>query len=93
MLNEVPSLTYVGSFMLTLITQSVFLTWLVNNTDGSVLMSTLNHYLVNVSSGLIVTVYGLITWDVLSTLESLSYSLIAIVLLFRYGKRRLMLTK
>ena len=83
MLNEVPSLTYVGSFMLTLITQSVFLTWLVNNTDGSVLMSTLNHYLVNVSSGLIVTVYGLITWDVLSALESLSYSLIAIVLLFR----------
>jgi membrane protease YdiL (CAAX protease family) len=32
MSNNVPSLEYMGSFMLTVIAQSVFITWLVNNT-------------------------------------------------------------
>ena len=84
-MNDIPSLAYIGSFMLTLITQSVFMTWLVNNTKGSVLMATLNHYSVNISSGLAVSVLGLITWDALSILMALSYTLIAIVLFFLYG--------
>jgi hypothetical protein len=78
-----------GSFMLTVIAQSVFITWLVNNTGGSVLMATLQHYAVNISSGLVVTVLGLITWDALSIMISLSYSVIAIALLFLFGPRRL----
>ena len=89
-MNDVPSLGYVGSFMLTLVAQSVFITWLVNNTGGSVLMATLHHYAVNIFSGLVVSVLGLITWDALSIMESLSYSVIAIVLLLIYGPRRLM---
>jgi membrane protease YdiL (CAAX protease family) len=93
MSNDVPSLGYMGSFMLTVIAQSVFITWLVNNTGGSVLMATLNHYAVNISSGLVVTVLGLITWDALSIMISLSYSVIAMVLLFLYGPSRLMLAQ
>jgi membrane protease YdiL (CAAX protease family) len=93
MSNEVPSLGYMGSFMLTVIAQSVFITWLVNNTGGSVLMATLYHYAVNISSGLVVSVLGLITWDALGIMESLSYSVIAIALLFLYGPRRLMLSQ
>ncbi|UCD44144.1 MAG: CPBP family intramembrane metalloprotease [Candidatus Bathyarchaeota archaeon] len=89
-MNDVPSPGYIASFMLTLIAQSVFITWLVNNTEGSVLIATLNHYAVNISSGLVVSVLGLITWDALSIMESLSYSVIAIALLFLYGPRRLM---
>lgn len=91
--NDVPSPGYMGSFMLTVIAQSVFITWLVNNTGGSVLMATLNHYAVNISSGLVVSVLGLITWDALSIMFSLSYSVIAIALLFLYGPRRLMLAQ
>jgi hypothetical protein len=56
-------------------------------------MATLNHYAVNISSGLVVNVLGLITWDILSIMLSLSYSVIAIVLLFLYGPRKLMLTQ
>jgi membrane protease YdiL (CAAX protease family) len=93
MSNDIPSLAYMGSFMLTVIAQSVFITWLVNNTGGSVLMATLHHYAVNVSSGLVVTVLGLITGDAFSIMISLSYSVIAIVLLFLYGPRRLMLAQ
>jgi membrane protease YdiL (CAAX protease family) len=92
-MNDVPSPVYMGSFMLTLIAQSVFITWLVNNTGGSVLMATIFHYAVNVSSGLVVSVLGLITWDALSVMESLSYSVIAIILLFLYGPRRLLLAQ
>jgi len=92
-MKDVPSLGYIGSFMLTVIAQSVFITWLVNNTGGSVLMATLNHYAVNISTGLVVSVLGLITWDALSIMISLSYSVIAIVLLFLYGPRRLMLAR
>jgi len=93
MSNDVPSLGYMGSFMLTVIAQSVFITWLVNNTGGSVLMATLNHYAVNISSGLVVSVLGLITWDALGIMVSLSYSVMAMVLLFLYGPRRLMLAQ
>ena len=89
-MNDVPSLGYMVSFMLTLVAQSVFITWLINNTGGSVLMATLYHYAVNISSGLVISVLGLITWDVFSIMESLSYSVIALVLLFKYGPRRLM---
>jgi hypothetical protein len=73
--------------MLTVIAQSVFITWLVNNTGGSVLMATLNHYAVNISTGLVVSVLGLITWDALSIMISLSYSVIAAVLLYLYGPK------
>ena len=89
-MNDIPSLVYIGSFLLNLIAQSVFITWLVNNTGGSVLMATLFHYAVNISSGLVVSVLGLITWDVLSIMESLSYSVIAVVLLVLYGPKLLM---
>jgi membrane protease YdiL (CAAX protease family) len=86
-MRDVPSLGYIGSFMLTVIAQSVFITWLVNNTGGSVLMATLNHYAVNISTGLVVSVLGLITWDALSIMISLSYSVIAAVLFFLYGPK------
>jgi hypothetical protein len=90
-MNDIPSLVYTGSFMLTLIAQSVFITWLVNNTGGSVLMASLNHYAVNISTGLAVSILGLITMDALSVMMSLSYLVIAIVILFRYGWQSLML--
>ena len=91
-MNDVPSLVYIGSFFLTLIAQSVFITWLVNNTGGSVFMASLYHYSVNLSSGLVVSVLGLITWDTFSIMESVSSLVIAIVLLYLYGPR-LMLEK
>ena len=84
-MNDVPSVGYMASFMLALMAQSVFITWLVNNTGGSVLMATLYHYAVNISSGLVVSVLGLITWDALSIMESLSNTAIAIALLILYG--------
>jgi membrane protease YdiL (CAAX protease family) len=93
MMNDVPSLVYMGSFMLMVIAQSVFITWLVNNTGGSVLMATLNHYALNISAGLVVTVLGLISLDVFSIMISLSNYVIAILLLFIYGPRRLMLAQ
>ena len=77
-------------FMLTLLTQSVFLTWLVNNTGDSVLMATLNYYAVNISGGIVVTALGLITWDTLGIMESISYSIIAITLIVLFGPRTLL---
>jgi membrane protease YdiL (CAAX protease family) len=90
-MNDIPSLGYMASFILTLTAQSVFITWLVNNTGGSVLMATIFHYSVNISSGLVVSVLGLMTWDAFSIMESLSYTVIALVLLYMYGPRRLMI--
>ena len=86
-MNDVPSLVYIGSFFLTLMAQSVFITWLVNNTGGSVLMASLYHYSVNLSSGLVVSVLGLITLDTFSIMESVSSLVIAIVLFYLYGPK------
>ena len=83
-MNDIPSLVYIGSFILMLIAQSVFLTWIVNETGGSVLMASLNHYAVNISTGLAVSVFGLITMDALSVMMSLSYLVIAIVISLLY---------
>ena len=83
-MNDIPSLVYIGSFILMLIAQSVFLTWIVNETGGSVLMASLNHYAVNISTGLAVSVFGLITMDALSVMMSLSYLGLAIVISLLY---------
>ena len=80
---------YVLSFMLVCVTESVFMTWLVNSTDGSILMASIFHYSVNMSTGLVTSVLGLITIEVLGLMMALVYGLIIVVLVYRYGYQTL----
>ena len=80
---------YVFTFMLGVVVESVFITWLVNSTDGSVLMASIFHYSVNISVGLLAAVLGLITYEALGFMEALVYAVIAAVLIFRHGHQHL----
>jgi hypothetical protein len=80
---------YVFTFMLGCTVESVFIAWLVNSTNGSVLMSSIFHYSMNVSAGLFAALLGLITYEALGLMKALVYSVIAIILVIRYGRQHL----
>ena len=76
---------YVSTFILGTVTGSVFMTWLYNNTDGSLVMASLYHYSVNIFEALAVAVLGLITWEALSLINGIIYLAISAALVIRYG--------
>ena len=80
---------YVFTFMLGCTVESVFIAWLVNSTDGSVLMASIFHYSMNVSAGLFAAILGLITYEALGLMKALVYSVIVIFLVLRYGRQHL----
>ena len=89
LLGQVITPMYVFTFMLGVVVESVFITWLVNSTDGSVLMASIFHYSVNISAGLVAAVLGLITYEALGFMEALVYTVIIAVLIIKYGHQHL----
>lgn len=89
MLGQVITPMYVFTFMFGCVVESVFIAWLVNSTDGSVLMSSIFHYSMNISAGLFAALLGLITYEALGLMKALVYSVIVIILVIRYGRQHL----
>lgn len=85
LLGQVITPTYIFGFFLGCITESVFMTWLVNSTKGSLVMASIFHYSVNMSVGLFANVLGLITYDALGFIKGSVYVLIIAALVVRYG--------
>jgi hypothetical protein len=75
-------------FALSCVVQTVFFTWIFNNTRGSLAMASLLHFSLNVSLGLI-AVLGLVPMDRYLWIQSVIYAILVIVVICIFGGRRL----
>jgi len=75
-------------FALSCVVQTVFFTWIFNNTRGSLAMASLLHFSLNVSLGLI-AVLGLVPMDKYLWIQSVIYAILAIVVICIFGGGRL----
>jgi uncharacterized protein len=77
-------------FALSCAVQTVFFTWIFNNTRGSLAMASLLHFSLNVSLGLI-AVLGLVPMASYIWIQSVVYAILVIVVIGVFGGRRLSL--
>lgn len=75
-------------FALFCVVQTVFFTWIFNNTRGSLAMASLLHFSLNVSLGLI-AVLGLVPMARYIWIQSVVYAILVVVVIGTFGGRRL----
>ena len=77
------------AFTLSTIALSILITWVVNNTKGSVLFATLIHYVSNFSNLLVTTGLGLVTTAFYTIAFSILLLIVAVIVVVIFGQRKL----